>query len=566
MRQLSSTNRAMNSRALCKSSVSVLAGLLWVGASTIAWAQDEVSPDAATPVRVAQSTVTKNRPPARATKPTVETTSTATPPPPAFELYGSVHASESYVNNASGLSGKSRSDFISAVGFSLHVHDITKRATLVANYSFNTDFYLGGRQPTQFTNNLLAVADVEAIPDYLTIGAKAFATPVLTSDLGVLTAGNRIVANGFHSSYGFFVEPTLKFRLGDFADSQTMPLYGATFFTRPAGSTPVVIIPGITGPEDMTTRGVTQRFTSGEDFDRLTWNVIGAFVETKRKQGLLSDKAGSTTLKYAISREFALLATGGYDAITDTQPLARNVSGMTAMGGFALTLGPDFDLEIQVGQKFRDISYLGSLRYNWSPTASIVGSANDAITTPEGQLLDNLNNLIATPNGELTSNDNLLANGAPALLSSFDFETLGNLSFNQTISRYQSLRLAWLEDLERNHLDLSAFAYRRTFLSGVLIGPPRTNSWGARATFSRDITPLLVGSVRGSYTSTQELGGIARIFTAGAEAHYSMTREMQLSFSGDYIDRHSSVALQKLSPFTGSLSDYRFTVYLSRTF
>ena len=38
---------------------------------------------------------------------------------PAFELYGSVHASESYVNNASGLSGKSRSDFISAVGLSL---------------------------------------------------------------------------------------------------------------------------------------------------------------------------------------------------------------------------------------------------------------------------------------------------------------------------------------------------------------------------------------------------------------------------------------------------------------
>src|SRR4029077_17390747 len=191
---------------------------------------------------------------------------------------------------------------------------------------------------------------------------------------------------------------------------------------------------------------------------------------------------------------------------------------------------------------------------------TIIGSANDSITTPEGQLLDNLNNLIATPNGELSSNDNLLGNGAPALLSSFDFQALGNLSFDQNVSRNQTLSLAWLEDLERNHLGLSFFGIRRTFLSGVLIGPPRTTSWGSRLALSRDITPVLVGSVRGGYTVTQELGGTARIFSAGAEMRYSLTREMELSLRGDYLDRHSSTELVKLSPFTGSLSDYRFTL------
>jgi len=553
--------------------LSTVAGTLWAGASSVAVAQEEASPDATTPVRVAQSTVTKNRPPALPKKPAGETTSIV-PPPPAFDFSGSARAAESYVDNASGSAGRSRSDFVSSIGLNAHVHDITKRTTLVADYSFNVDFYLGGRQPTQFTNNLLALGDVQAIPDYLSIGAKAFATPVVTSDLGVLTAGNRIVANGYHSSYGFFVTPTLTFRLGNFADSQTVPLFGATFFTNPAGSSPAVVIPGITGPEDMTTRGVTQRFTSGEDFDRLTWNVIAALVETKRKQGLLSDKDGSTTLKYALSHEFALLATGGYSAITDTQPLARNVSGLVAMGGFSLTLGPDFDLEIEVGQKYRDISYLGSLRYNWSPTASIVGSANDSITTPEGQLLDSLNNLITTPNGDLTSKDSLLGNGDPAslgtsdlqALSSFDFQALGNLSFDQNISRFQTVSLAWLEDLGRNHINLSLFGIRRTFLGGILIGPPRTISWGSRIALSRDITPLLLGSIRGSYTTTQELGGTARIFQAGADLRYSLTREMQVSFRGDYLDRHSSTELNNLSPFTGSLSDYRLTLYLSRSF
>ena len=561
MRQLPSTFRALRPRIVRSAKLAALAALFCAGTSVAALAQEATQADATTPIKVAQSTVTKNRPPVTAKK-----TANAEPPAPAFDFWGTVHAAESYTTNANGVSGHSKSDFISSLGLSAHVHDLTSRVTLVGDYSFNTDFYVGGKQPTQFTNNLLALGDVAVIPEYLTFGAKAFATPVVSSDIGVLTAGNRPVANGFHSSYGFFLQPVAKFRVGNFADSQTIPLYGGTFFTRAAGSTPAPIIPGLTGPEDMTTRGVTQRFTSGDDFYRLTWNAIGAFVETKRKQGLLSDKQGSSTFKYAISHEFALLATGGYDAITDSKPLARNVSGLIAMGGFALTLGPDFDLELEAGEKFRDLSFLGSLRYNLSPSSSIVGSANDSITTPEGQLLDSLNNLIATPTGELTSDQNLLGNGVPAFLSTFDFEALGNLSFDQNISRYQTLSLEWLEDLEPNHFDVAIFANRRTFISGVLVGPPRTTAWGTRLSYSRDLTPVLLGLVSGGYTVTQELGGTARIFSAHAELRYTMTRDMELSFRGDYVDRHSSDVLQKLSPFTGSLNDFRLTVYLSRKF
>lgn len=541
-----------------------IAGIVCAAMGTTALGQDGTQNDATTPVKVAQSTVTKNRPPVTAKKPAAEKTST--PSAPTFEFSGSVHVAESYVDNASGLAGGSKSDFISSLGLSAHVQDLTSRARLVADYTFNTDFYARGTQRTQFANSLLALGDVEVIPEYLSIGARAFATPVVSSNVGIITAGNRPVANGFHSSYGFLVEPVLKFRIGHFADSQTIPLYGATYFTSAAGSAPVPIIPGLSGPEDTTTRGITQRFTGGEDFNRLTWNAIGAFVETKRRQELLSDKEGSSTLKYAISHEFALLATGGYASINDTKPLARNVSGLIAMGGFALTLGPDFDLEVEAGEKFRDFSFLGSLRYNLNPTASIVGSANDVITTPEGQLLDNLNNLIATPNGELTSNDNLLASGAPALLSSFDFLSLGNLSFDQNISRNQTLSLAWLEDFERNHLDVAFFGIRRTFLSGVLIGPPRTISWGGSATLSRDLTPVLIGTLRGNYSVTQELGGTARTISTGVELRYLMAREMELSFRGDYLDRHSSEVLRNLSPFTGNLSDYRLTLYLTRRF
>ena len=46
-----------------------------------------------------------------------------------------------------------------------------------------------------------------------------------------------------------------------------------------------------------------------------------------------SEKAGVGTLRYAITREIAILGTGGYDALSNSTPLTRNLSGPVGMGG-----------------------------------------------------------------------------------------------------------------------------------------------------------------------------------------------------------------------------------------
>jgi uncharacterized protein (PEP-CTERM system associated) len=489
----------------------------------------------------------------------------ATVTPPSFDWGAYVGASESYVSNGAGIAGGSKSDFLSTLTLGAYIHDRSRLLSLDANYSFGADFYARGTSATQIYNNLQLVGALQAIPDYLTINAKAFASPTIISNIGIATAGNRVVANGYTNSYGYTLEPDLRLRFGSFANSETIAIYGSTFFSRPAGTAPIVPIPGLFGPENTNTRGAIQTFRSGEDFDRLNWSIAGQYEETKRKQGLFSDKSGVGTARYAISHEFSLLATIGYDAITNTVPLSRNLSGLVALGGFALTFGENFSLQVEAGRKYNDASFEGSLRYNLTPRTSIVGSAADTVSTPEGQLLNSLTNLTATPTGTLTSTQSLLGDGTPSLLAGFDPLAIGNLSFDQNIARYQTVSLSFLEDLDRNHAALSVYGTRRTILSGIFLGPPTTNSWGTRMSFSRNLNPLLLGTIDGTYQVDQELGGTARTFEVGAELSYAVTRNTQFYFQTNYLDRQSSAALRALSPLTGSLSDYKITIGVNHT-
>ena len=485
--------------------------------------------------------------------------------PQLFDFGAYVGASESYVSNGAGTSGGSKSDFLSTLNFGAYIHDRSRLLSLDANYSLGVDFYARGTNATQFYNNLQLVGVLQAIPDYLTINAKAFASPTIVSNVGIVTAGNRVVANGYTNSYGFSLEPDLRLRLGTFASSETIGIYGSTYFSRPAGTVPIPPIPGLAGPEDTNTRGIVETINSGEDFARFNWSVAGQYEETKRKQGLFTDKSGISVLRYAVSPEFSLLATVGYDAITDSTPLDRNLSGLVALGGFALTFGKNFSLQIEAGRKYNDASYEGSLRYNLTPRTSIVGSAADTVSTPEGQLLDSLTNLTATANGTLTTTQALFGDGTTSEIAGFNPLAIGNLTFDQNIARYQTINLSFLEDLDRNHAALSIYGTRRTILSGIFLGPPTTTSWGTRINFSRNLNPLLLGSIEGTYQTDQELGGTSRTFEVGAELSYAVSRNMQVYFQSNYLDRHSSGALKVLSPFTGSLSDYKITIGVNRT-
>jgi uncharacterized protein (PEP-CTERM system associated) len=485
------------------------------------------------------------------------------PPGPEFQAGAAVNVSDSYVTNATGFPGAAGGDYLTTLGFSTYVHEHSRRLSLDGTYSFGADFYARNSIPTQISNNLQAVLNADVVPNYLTMSAKAFAQPIIISDLGFATANNRIVPNGFSNSYGYFVNPDLHFRLDSFATSETVPNFGQVFFTNPPGSIPILTIPGLNAPQDATVRGLTEKISSGTDFDRMNWDLIGSLSETARTQSLLSEKAAIANLRYALGHEFSLLATGGYDAISNSTGLNQNVSGPVALGGFGLTFGTEFSLQFEAGQRYNDLSFFGNLRYEITPSALLVATVNDAVQTPEGQLLNNLTNLPARQDGSLGAARDVYGNGSASSLSSFNLQSQGNVAQDQNIARYQTIIVSLSEDFIRNHVSLNANATRRTILSGIFIGPRTTESWSVQGVLGRDLTPLLRASIGGSYGVDNQFGGDGSTLGLDGQLTYSLSQQTSIYLSAQYRNRNSSPTLQALSPFTGNLSDFRATIGLS---
>src|SRR5258707_262299 len=86
---------------------------------------------------------------------------------PGFSWGPSVNLAESYTTNSVGTSSAQRDDYLTQLGLNTDLHEHSRRVSLDANYAGSAYFYAKDTTPTQFSNNLQAVADVIAIPDYL---------------------------------------------------------------------------------------------------------------------------------------------------------------------------------------------------------------------------------------------------------------------------------------------------------------------------------------------------------------------------------------------------------------
>jgi uncharacterized protein (PEP-CTERM system associated) len=484
---------------------------------------------------------------------------------PGFQFGAVANLSETYTTNSFGSSGGQRSDWITLAGIGLSMNEHSARVSFDAAYNGSVAFYANGTQSTQFTNDLQAAAAIIVVPDYVNFNAKAFAQPVVISNLGAVTANGNVGSNGYRNSYGFNVGPDIMFRLGDFASSVTSVNYGAAYFTEPAGTGSFTGIPGVGGPQDTTMRSFSEKLTSGTDFSRLNWSAVAMMQEMDRPQGLFTEKAGLGHVQFAISREISLLGTGGYDWIHNTVPLSRDLSGPVGMGGLAFTPDEDFLLQFEIGQKYNDISYQGSLRWNIGPTAVLTGAATDTITTPEGQLLDSLSSLVSTANGGLASSSALYGNGTAASMQSFSAQQSGSLSYNQSIARYQRVSLDYSQDFARDHASVQVYAMKQTILDRVFVGQPVNNSWGVTGSVGHDISRLMTATLGGGYSNYEEFGGHASIYNVNGALTYTLSPDTSVYLRTDYMTRDSSQSLQSLSPFTGNTDDLRVSIGLSHT-
>ena len=489
-----------------------------------------------------------------------------------FTLNAGIDLSESYLTNVYGtaIPSEQKGDYYSRAALDLGLHDHTLRFSADATYTLAADYFMNESSRIRVTNYFNGLADAEIIPGHLFLDGRAFATPLYVSSLGALAPSGEALPGSasanVRDSYGYEAQPKLLFRLGDFAKSNLTAEYGAVYLVQPSGAPAPTPTPGFTPPpSNLSNFAITEDLSSGTDFNRMNWSLIGMDAEQSRSVGRLETREGLANLDYAVSREFWLLSTVGYQTFDASPPLIRNLNGLVAMGGVRFTLGPSFEASAKAGRQYNSPSYTGELHYEMTPTSAVVAAVTDTVTTPAARLLDNLNNLASTDAGTLVNSNDQFSSGAVSSFSTFDAVPVDDTSFDNVIARYRVAQASFLSEAERTHLSLTGFGVIRDDLSPVPGGTDlRQTSVGLAFLASRNLTPKTTATFQTMYTFQTILGGHDNIFSANGVIYYALAPEMSIYARAAYMQRQSSDSLVALSPENGNLSDAEFTIGIHR--
>jgi hypothetical protein len=491
---------------------------------------------------------------------------------------GSVDLSETYTTNAfgvgSGFGGGSGPDFITTLGLSLGAHDHTVRFDGDLSSRVAADLYARHSASDHVYLYLDAVGNAILVQNYLVLRASAFAAPILANNLGPLGAGGRPVAGGAYTgtrdTYGYTVSPDLTFRLGDFANLDTVPRQSSIFFVPPNTPTVNQPVPGQTIPDAVYLYGASEIISSGTDFNRLNWTFTGSYDVTSERLLEYREAIGLADLKYAISRELSLLGNFGYESLTSNQPLLKSLVGPVAMGGLRVTFTNAFEADATAGWRYNSNSYTGNLRYAVGPYTTILGSYTDSVNTPAGLLSGGFGQIgVNGQGGFVNTGYQPPGGGLPPSVPGVTTPNpvpVGGLGFNTAILRYKAATASVLYIADRTDLRLTAYrtSYDTlTVLSGAL---PQTTSTGFEFAANRRLTPRLSATATVNYLMQDVLGGRYDLLNGSIDVDYTISPVMTAFFRAAYVHRLSNAALVAASPITTNESDATVTIGIARQF
>lgn len=489
-----------------------------------------------------------------------------------------VDLSETYETNPLGLLGyypnaTSGSDTFTALSLGIGLHDHTARFTGDLQYAAVGAAYARFSGFDQITNYLTALATAAIIPDYLLLRASAFAAPILANALGPLAAPGvpvaRGVNTGMYDTYGYNVSPDLAFRLGNFARSDTILAQSAAFFVFPQGPAVNATVPFGAPPSQLTSYQAVEQLSSGSDFNRLNWQLTGAGARFDEAGIEFQQLSGTANIAYAISREFALLATAGYDSFTSNEPFTVPITGPVELGGFRISLGPRLQANFEAGEQFHLPSYISNIYYQMTPATTFSFSLTDAITTPAAGLLGSLGQLGVNNQGNFYNTGYGLGPNTPpstiSNVSAFDPGSLNGAALTNVISRFRYATGSLVHIADRMQYRLTGFwlSYDPVVQT---TGFSQQTMEGADIAVFRNINPYLSGAADIGYTDYRMLGANFSTISGNVTLTYQLSALTALYFRTAYIARLSSAALIAVSPGTTNMSDTAITLGIRRQF
>jgi uncharacterized protein (PEP-CTERM system associated) len=498
-----------------------------------------------------------------------------------FSFDGSVELAEIYNSNAFGTGAPSssaffgtstptRSTFATEARLNLNLHDRTPRFQADISYSLVGDFYPQYSSLNSFQNYLNGLANAEIVPETLFLHATAFATPTFLTRLGILypTPGVASTLNS-QNSYGYVLTPYLVNRFGDIARSNFSVSRAEVAFGE-LGGTSVGPAPPFGSPANTVSNSISEQLTSLTFFNRFQWAILATAQETAQGGFHFTERLASADMNYAVTRQFTILSTVGYEKFKSSPMLTRDLSGLILLGGFHYAPSQAFQLTVKAGRQFNFPSYFGDLQYQITATSAFLLSVSDTVTTPQQRLLGGLNGIGTTPLGSFfpinsqLPDQSLLPNLPPPSPGVISPLPLDGLPLDNSFSRYRTAYASLLHTMPRTSYSVRFYGTVQDYLSATTL-PINTRQTviGTTISASHSLRPDLSATISADYSAAREFNQLDKLFGLSGSLNYTISPVWSTYLSASYLNRTAGASL---FVSTNNASDVIIAVGVRRSF
>jgi hypothetical protein len=498
-----------------------------------------------------------------------------------FSFDGAIELAEIYNSNIFGTGAPTSSALFgtttptkSAVAtearLNLNLHDRTPRFQADISYSLVGDFYPQYSSLNSFQNYLNGLANAEIVPETLFFHATAFATPTFLTRLGVLypTPGAASTLNS-QNVYGYVLTPYFVNRFADIARSNFSVSRSEVAFGEFGGAA-IGPAPPFGRPADTVSNSVSEQLTSLNFFNRLQWALLANGTDTTQGAFHFSQRLASADLNYAVTRQFTILSTFGYDKFKSSPMLTRDLSGLILFGGFHYAPSGAFQLTVKAGRQFNFPSYTGDLQYQITATSAFLASVSDTVTTPQQRLLGNLSGIGTTPLGTFfpvnsqLPDESLLPNLPPPNPGVISPLPPGGLSLDNSFSRYRSAYASLIHKMPLTTYSVSFYGTVQDYLSVTNLPiNPRQTVIGTNISASRSLRPDLSATISADYSGAREFDQLDKILVLSGSLNYTISPVWTTYLRASYLNRTAGASF--FVP-TNNLSDVIIAVGIRRSF
>ncbi|MDQ3185423.1 MAG: TIGR03016 family PEP-CTERM system-associated outer membrane protein [Pseudomonadota bacterium] len=276
---------------------------------------------------------------------------------------------ETYTDNVRLRSEEdARGDFVTQVNPGISIVGTGPRFVMNANYTMNNLFYAEQSNLTRTRHQLNATATGELIQNLFFVDGRATSAQQNVSLLGAQAIDNVNVTGNRADIRTYTVSPYLRHRFKDFASTELRYTHG-------------IVESSANGLRNSQRDGYQFALNSGEAFRTLNWgvNYSNQMIHFDRSDRTIELERSTANLRYLVTPQFGLTATGGYERNSFIS-IRGNPSSPTWTAGFTWQPSERTSVVANAGQRFFGDTYFAEARHRTRLTAWNLSYIEDITT------------------------------------------------------------------------------------------------------------------------------------------------------------------------------------------